>query len=70
MCINDICSAASQDSGAREVRTSAPGRSWGATGARQLSQPHTALSFIEILLVLDAAQASTGWVTALQILER
>lgn len=41
----------------------------GAAGGRQLSQPHTVLSFLEVLLVLDAAQASTGWVMAFQILE-
>lgn len=41
----------------------------GAAGGRQLSQSHAALSFLEILLVLDAAQAGTGWVMAFQILE-
>ena len=55
MCINNICSAAWQDSEAREMRTWAPGESWGAAGARRLSQPHAELSFIEILLVLGAS---------------
>lgn len=61
MCVNNICNITSWDRGTREMRSSVPGGG--------SSPSHTEISFTAIPLVLDAARASRGWVTALQILE-